>query len=296
MHQISFLLTLMALFAAVSNAHCPNAFAAGAAAESADITANDVPAAMQDVGIKEHLGSKLSVESLHFKNEKGEPVVLKDYLSAHRPVLLALVYYDCPNLCNLVLNGLTKSLGDLEWEPGKQFDIVAVSINPKENPEIAAAKKEAYLKLYGKPETAAGWHFLTGEESQIRQLASEVGFLYKKDGEQYAHAAVLYTLTPEGKISRYLYGIEFKPTDLKMALLEASNGKIGSVIDRILLFCYHYDPVTRKYSIYLTRVMAGGMAGSALFFGAYLAVFWNQERRRRPPNGSDAGSDLEIDR
>ncbi|MFL5814383.1 MAG: SCO family protein [Bdellovibrionia bacterium] len=287
MHQISFFFTLMALFASVSNAFSPNALAAGPAAAEADTTSNEVPAAMQDIGIKEHLGSKVSIESLHFKNEKGETVALKDYFPSHRPVLLTLVYFECPNLCNLVLNGLTKSLGDMEWEPGKQFDIVAVSINPNEKPELAAAKKEAYLKMYGKPETAAGWHFLTGEEPQIRQLASEVGFLYKKDGEQYAHAAALYALTPEGKISRYLYGIEFKPTDLKMALLEASNGKIGSVVDRILLFCYHYDPVTRKYSIYLTRVMTGGMAGSALFFGAYLAVFWNRERRRRPEQGSN---------
>jgi protein SCO1/2 len=275
MHQRSIFFILMALcFSA------PNAFSASVDAPS--VRPDEVPAAMQDIGIKEHLGAQVSVGTLHFKNEKGETVVLKDYLSSHRPVLLTLVYFECPNLCNILLNGLVKGLGDMPWEPGKQFDIVAVSINPNEKPELAAAKKEAYIKLYGKPQSAAGWHFLTGEESQIRQLASEVGFRYKKDGEQYAHAAALYVLTPEGKISRYLYGIEFKPTDLKMALLEASNGKIGSVIDRILLFCYHYDPVTRKYSVYLTRVMSGGMAGTVLFFGAYLAVFWNRERRRRP--------------
>jgi protein SCO1/2 len=249
-----------------------------------------VPAALQEVGIQEHLGAKVSVDSLQFKNEKGESVALKNYLSSHRPVLLSLVYYECPNLCNLVLNGLVKGLEGMEWEPGKQFDIVAVSINPAEKPELAAAKKEAYLKLYGRPGSAAGWHFLTGDEAQIRQLASEVGFRYKKDGNEYAHAAALYALTPEGKISRYLYGIEFKPNDLKMALLEASNGKIGTVIDRILLFCYHYDPITRKYSIYVSRVMTGGMAGTALFFGAYLAVFWNRERRRRDEDS------LETDR
>ncbi len=268
MHLISVFFTLLAL--AFSASFTPNAYG------------EDIPAPLQDVGIKEHLGAQVSAASLQFKNEKGETVTIKDYLGSHRPVLLTLVYFECPNLCNLVLNGLVKGLQELEWVPGKQFDIVAVSINPSEKPELAAAKKEAYLKLYGKPESAAGWHFLTGDEAQIRQLASEVGFLYKKDGTQYAHSAALYSLTPEGKISRYLYGIEFKPTDLKMALLEASNGKIGTVIDRILLFCYHYDPVTRKYSIYLSRVMTGGMAGTALFFGAYLAVFWSRERRRRP--------------
>lgn len=285
MRVFSLFYTILALTVFTHAVMASNSWAAGPAADLADtsgVASKVAPAALQDVGIKEHLGSKISVGSLHFKNEKGETVALSSFFSSHRPVLLTLVYFECPNLCNLVLNGLVKSLQDLEWQPGKQFDIVAVSINPSEKPELAAAKKEAYVKLYGKPESAAGWHFLTGDEAQIRQLASEVGFLYKKDGAEYAHAAAMYALTPEGKISRYLYGIEFKPTDLKMALLEASNGKIGTVIDRILLFCYHYDPVTRKYSIYLTRVMSGGMAGTAVFFGAYLAVFWNRERRRRP--------------
>lgn len=283
----------MTLISCAQTLVVPSGWAAGPAAEAAaeaGLSPNEVPKALQEVGIKEHLGSQVSIDSLRFKNEKGEPVALSSFFSAHRPVLLTLVYFECPNLCNLVLNGLVKGLQDMEWAPGKQFDIVAVSINPSEKPELAAAKKEAYIKLYGKPESAAGWHFLTGDEAQIRQLSSEVGFLYKKDGAEYAHAAAMYALTPEGKISRYLYGIEFKPTDLKMALLEASNGKIGTVIDRILLFCYHYDPVTRKYSIYLTRVMSGGMAGTALFLGAYLAVFWNRERRRRPK--IDLGTEL----
>jgi protein SCO1/2 len=265
MHRFFVLLTVLALSVCVSRVgYC-----------------EDVPSALQNVGVKEHLGTQVSVDSLHFKNEKGETVALKDYFSSHRPVLLALVYYKCPNLCNFMMNGLVKALGDMEWQPGRQFDIVAVSINPNDKPELAASKKEAYIKLYGRSESAAGWHFLTGDEAQVRQLASEVGFSYKKDGDQYAHAAALYALTPEGKISRYLYGIEFKPTDLKMALLEASNGKIGTVIDRILLFCYHYDPVTRKYSIYASRVMTGGAAGTVLFFGGYLAVFWNRERQKR---------------
>lgn len=243
--------------------------------------ADEVPQVLQEIGIHEHLGGKVSVDSLHFKNEKGETVLLKDYVSSRKPVLLTLIYYECPNLCNFMLNGLVKTLQNFDWEPGKQFDIVTVSIDPSEGPALAERKKEAYVKSYGKPETIAGWHFLTGEESQIRQLASEVGFLYKKEADQYAHGAALYVLTPEGKISRYLYGIEFKPTDLKMALLEASNGKIGTVIDRILLFCYHYDPVTRKYSVVISRVMTGGMAGTAIFFGAYLATFWTRQRRPR---------------
>jgi protein SCO1 len=250
------------------------------------VRAEAVPKELTDIGITEHLGSKVSVGELHFKDETGKDVVLSDYLSRGRPVILAMVYYECPNLCNMLLNGLSDGIknlsGTLNWTPGNQFDIVAVSINPNEKPELAAKKKAAYVQAYGRPETARGWHFLTGEESQIKKLASEVGFGYRwvKEDEQYAHASAIYALTPEGRISRYLYGIEFSPRDLRLALLEASNGKIGSVVDRFLMFCYHYDPKTQKYSLVATRVMDSGAAGTILVFGGYLVVFWRKERRR----------------
>jgi protein SCO1/2 len=250
------------------------------------VHAEAVPKELTDIGITEHLGSQISVNDLHFKDEEGKDVTISNYLSRGKPVILAMVYYDCPNLCNMLLNGLSDGLktlsSSLDWTPGNQFDIVAVSINPREKPELAAKKKAAYVKAYGRPETAKGWHFLTGEDDQIKKLAAQVGFGYRwvKEDEQYAHASAIYTLTPEGKIYRYLYGIEFSPKDLRLALLEASNGKIGNVIDRFMMFCYHYDAKTGKYSVVATRVMDSGAAGTVLVFGGFLVVFWRKERRK----------------
>jgi protein SCO1/2 len=244
--------------------------------------AEDVPYELKDIGITEHLGSDVSVRDLHFKDESGQDVTLSKYVDGKKPVVLALVYYECPNLCNMLLNGLTETLKSLDWTPGERFDIVAVSINPKETPDLAAKKKAAYVRSYGRAASAVGWHFLTGEESQIRKLASQVGFSYRYDEreKQYAHASAIYVLTPEGQISRYLYGIEFRPKDLKLALLEASSGKIGSVVDRFVLFCYHYDPKSRSYSMVINRVMTASCSGMILVFGGYLAVFWRREKKR----------------
>jgi protein SCO1/2 len=244
-------------------------------------SAVSIPDELKDVGITEHLGDSVSLADYTFKNEAGQNVKLANYFHAGRPVLLTLVYYECPNLCNFLLNGLVKSLKTLDWTPGQKFEIVTLSINPKETPVLAEKKKAAYLESYGRKEASAGWHFLTGDEAQIRKLANQVGFGYKYDtqDQQYAHSAAIFVLTPEGKISRYLYGIEFKNTDLRLSLLEASNGKIGTVIDRILLFCYRYDPQTRKYSIYLTKVMQAGCGLTLLVFGSYLALFWRRQRK-----------------
>jgi protein SCO1/2 len=174
-----------------------------------------------------------------------------------------------------------KSLKTFEWTPGQKFEIVTLSINPNEKSELAAKKKVAYLESYGRKEATSGWHFLTGDEVQIRKLAEQVGFGYRYEPKdnQYAHSAAIFALTPDGKISRYLYGIEFKNTDLRLTLLEASNGKIGTIVDRILLFCYRYDPQTRKYSIYLTKVMQTGCGLTLLVFGGYLSLFWRRERK-----------------
>lgn len=249
-----------------------------------------VPDELRGIGVTEHRGAQVSIEDLHFTDETGRNVPLARYFHSSRPVLLTLVYYECPNLCNLLLNGLVETLQHFQWVPGKQFEIVAVSINPREGPPLASRKKQAYLRAYGRPETSAGWHFLTGSEDQIRSLAGEVGFRYRWDGQQYAHQTVSYVLTPEGRISRYLYGIDFRPTDLKMALLEASNGRIGTVIDRLLLFCYRYDPKTRKYSVYLTRLMQAGGVLTVFLLGSYLAVFWIRERRLDFKNTVEKGA------
>lgn len=238
-----------------------------------------LPLELQGIGVTEHRGAQVSIQDLHFKDESGQDVKLARFFHASKPVLLTLVYFECPNLCNLMLNGLVETLQRFQWTPGNQFDIVAVSFNPHEGPALARRKKANYLRSYGRPDTAGGWHFLTGTEDQIHELAAEVGFAYRWEGQQYAHQTVSYVLTPEGRISRYLYGIDFPPIDLKLALLEASHGQIGSVIDRLLLFCYRYDPKTRKYSVYLTRVMQAGAALTLILLGSYLAAFWIRERR-----------------
>jgi protein SCO1/2 len=248
--------------------------------------AQEIPKELKDVGIVEHLGDTVSVQDLTFKDESGRDVRLSEYFAPGRPVLLNLVYYGCGNLCSFVLNGLVSSLQKIDWVPGKQFELVTLSIDPTETPELAHRKKESYLKSYGKREATPGWHFLTGKEEQIRKLAFEIGFGYRYDEteKQYAHSAALFVLTPEGKISRILYGIDYPAKDLRLALLEASNGRVGTVIDRLLLFCYRYDPKLRKYSVYLTRVMQTGGAGTVLIFGGYLALFWRMQRRRRESN------------
>jgi protein SCO1 len=261
---------------------------------------DEIPSALKGVGIDDHLGSAVSIHSLKFRDESGKAVALEDYFHAGRPVLLTLVYYECPNLCNFVLNGLVNTLREMDWKPGKQFEIVAVSIDPREGPDLAARKKAAYLASYRHPETASGWHFLTAlpeqnlaaphrsgppsaeppTNSSISGLAHEVGFGYRWAGAEYAHGAAVYVLTPEGRISRYLNGIEFPQTGLRLSLLEASSGKIGSIVDRVLLFCYHYDPQSRKYSLVIMRVMQVGCVGTVILGLLYLLVFWDGERRR----------------
>ncbi|MBI4211738.1 MAG: SCO family protein [Deltaproteobacteria bacterium] len=227
--------------------------------------AEQTPVELEGVGIEEQLGKLLSTE-LSFFDEAGKEVWLKSYMDGQHPLILAFVYYECPNLCTFVLNALTDALKDLSWTPGKEFQAVMVSINPKETPELAAAKKASHLEALGKPTAASGWHFLTGEEIHIKALADQAGFHYIYDPveEQYAHAATLIILTPDGRISRYLYGIQYPPRDVKLALLEATEGKIGNIIDRFMLFCYHYDPKGKKYALMATRLMKGGAAVTVL--------------------------------
>ena len=243
--------------------------------------AAQVPDQLKDVGVVEKLGSSLQLSEFTFRDEQGELVQLDRYFRRGVPVLLTLIYYQCPNLCNFMLNGLVQSLKDFSWSPGKEFEIVTISINPAETPELARAKKESYFKVYQRPQAAQGWHFLTGSEDQIKKLADQVGFRYRYEPteKQYAHGAVVPVLTPEGRISRYLYGIEYSHQDLKLALLEASQGKIGTMVDRILLFCYRYDPLTRKYSVYLTKLMQIGCGVTALIMGTYLFTFWRRQRK-----------------
>jgi protein SCO1/2 len=237
-----------------------------------------MPFAPQEIAITEHLGEKVTLDGIQLRDETGQEVPLSRFFSGRKPVLLSLVYYNCPSLCNLVLNGLSQTLKQLDWVPGEQFEIVTVSIKPEEGAELATQKKASYVRDLG-PERARasqGWHFLTGREEEIRKLAGQVGFGYRWDPrtEEYAHSAALFILTPNGTISRYLYGIEYSVKDLKLSLLEASGGKIGTVIDRFLLFCYRYDATTRKYSVYLTRLVQVSSLATIVLLALVLLYFW----------------------
>ena len=237
-----------------------------------------IPIELQGVGLEEHLGAAIPLD-LPFRNETGETVSLHSFFDGKRPVILTLSYYGCPMLCGLVLNGLTRGLKEVAWTAGEQFQYVNVSIDPTEGPELAQEKKANYLTTYARPGAERGWHFLVGEEAAIRALTAATGFQYRYDDEQqqYAHAAVIVIATPDGRISRYLYGIDFHPRDLRLALLEATKGAIGNLADRFLMFCYHYDPTTRRYGLFATRLMQLG--GGITVAG--LAVLLTRLRRRR---------------
>jgi protein SCO1/2 len=236
------------------------------------------PPITREVGIDQRLNAQVPLD-LPFRDEDGRPVRLGDYFG-RRPVVVALVYYECPMLCTQVLNGLISALGVLSFDAGREFDVVAVSFDPKEGPGLASAKKRAYLERYGRQGAERGWHFLTGDEPSIARLTKAVGFRYAYDQaiDQYAHGAGIIVLTPHGVVSRYFYGIEYAPRDLRLGLVEASADRIGTAVDRVLLLCYHYDPSTGRYGfVALTLVRIGG----ALTLVALGAFFWFERRRVR---------------
>ncbi|MDP2600563.1 MAG: SCO family protein [Deltaproteobacteria bacterium] len=234
--------------------------------------AEPVPTELQGVGVTPKLGEMLPLD-LTFQNEHGETVALGSFFKEKKPVILALVYYECPNLCTFLLNGAIEGLQKVPMSIGQEFDFVAVSINPQETPALALQKKEAYLKEYGRPQASQGWHFLVGQEENIQKLAASVGFQYRYDEQekQYAHAAALFIATPEGKVARVLQGIQFNPRDLRLALVESSEGKIGTFTDQVLLFCFRYDPKASKYGLFASNLMKGAGAATLLGLG-YLFI------------------------
>lgn len=213
------------------------------------------PPVLKDVGIDQLLDNQVPTD-LEFRDETGKAVRLADYFK-DKPVVLSLVYYDCPQLCTMVLTGLLGALKTLPMTPGKEFISLTVSFDPKEKPELAAAKREEYLKKFARPEANDGWHFLTGDERSIRELTRSVGFRYVWDPvtQQYAHASGIMVLTPGGRVSRYFYGIEYAPRDLRFGIVDASGGKIGSLADQVILYCYQYDPNRGTYGLVLMRLM-----------------------------------------
>jgi protein SCO1/2 len=250
--------------------------------------ADQLPQELEGVGITEHLEGQVPL-NLEFVDETGRKVRLSDYFDGQRPVILTLNYYRCPMLCTLQLNGLIAGLQEMSWLPGQQFEIVTVSIDPAETPSLAAAKKQSYMTDYGRPSAAAGWHFLTGKQKAIKTLADEVGFGYRWNPErkQWMHAAALFVCTPDGKLSRYLYGVQYDPDTLRLSLVEASAGKAGSSLDRVILYCYQYDPSAGKYGLVSLNVVRVGGVLTLLALGLLLMPLWLRETRRRRKASTD---------
>lgn len=259
---------------------CAMAAVAGVAARAQ--TAQPLPAGLQNVGLTQKLDAALPLDT-SFVDEDGSNVALGDYFSTGRPVLLTLVYYRCPMLCNVVLQGLTDALRRMDWTPGEQFEIVTVSIDPRETPELARDKKRSILEAYGRPQAARGWHFLTGPAADVERLADAVGFEYEylpQRGE-YAHPAALYIVTPAGRISRYLLGVTFDPQTTRLSLVEAADGKIGTLADQFLLYCFRYDAESGRYTAVVWNIMRLGGLATLLVLGVVLALFWRRELRVR---------------
>ena len=236
--------------------------------------ANVRPPGLKNVGIEQHLNEQIP-PSLAFRDETGKAVQLSDYFGK-KPMILNLVYYQCPMLCGEVLSGLESALRVLKFDVGKEFDVLTVSFDPKETPEMAAAKKADYLRRYGRPGAAQGWHFLTGPQASIDALTKAAGFQYQYDSRngQFAHATAIMVLTPQGKIAQYYYGVEFAPKDLRLGLIQASENKIGTVVDQVLLYCYHYDPETGKYGAIISRVLQMAAGATVLILGTFLVVMF----------------------
>lgn len=246
-----------------------------------EVTGHEKPPELASVGVEEHLGQQLDM-SLQFTNDDGAVVPLGQLFHKGRPVLMAMVYYNCPSLCSYHLTGLTEDLKALKWTSGEQFDLIAVSMAHTETAELAHAKKLAYLKVYGRDIAGTGWHFLVGSKENVKALADQLGFKFNwlPDKKEFAHNSVAYVLTPDGKISRYLHGIQPEIPTVKLSLLEASNGKIGSYVEQALMFCFKFDPKKNKYTLYAWNLMRIGAILMVLLLAIFLVPVWWREQRR----------------
>ena len=245
------------------------------------IPASTLPSALRGVGLDQRLGDQVPLD-LVFRDERGDPVSLDRYFG-DRPVILALVYYECPMLCSLQLGGLVRSLRALTLNPAEDFEIVTISFDPGETPAVAAQRKAAYLERYARAGAETGWHFLTGSQESIQLLTEAVGFRYAYDPktDEYSHAAGIVVLTPEGRISRYFYGIEYPARDLRLGLVEASDHQIGSFVDQVLLFCFHYDPLEGKYNFAIMNGLRAGGLATVLILGGFVINALRRDRRNK---------------
>jgi len=241
-----------------------------------------LPPGLSKVGIDQRLNEQVPLD-LHFQDEQGRTVRLGDYFHNGRPVIISLVYYNCPMLCGEVLNGMSTAFKVLKFTLGKEYEVITLSIDPREKPELAAAKKRSYIEHLDRPGAEAGWHFLTGEQPQIDALADAIGWHYQYDPkiDQFAHAAGIVLVTPLGRISQYYYGVEFSARDMRLGIIEASGNRIGSLADQVLLYCYHYDPRTGKYGAVIYNVVRLAGAATVLILGSFLFIMFRREATRR---------------
>ena len=235
---------------------------------------------LKKVGIEQHLNQQLPLD-LKFRDESGREVRLADYFGK-RPVVLSMVYYECPMLCGEVLNGEASVFSALKFDIGKEYEVVTVSFDPTETPDLARAKKRNFVERYGRPGGDEGWHFLTGDKASIESLTKAVGFNYAwdRDTKQFAHAAAIMVVTPEGKLAQYFYGVEYSPKDLRFGLVQASQNKIGNVVDQVLLYCYHYDPRTGKYGAVISRALSIGGGLTVVILGGFLIIMFRLEPQK----------------
>ncbi len=240
--------------------------------------ARETPKELEGIGIIEHPNAQLPTDA-RFKTEDGEDIALGDLIDGTKPVLLTLIYFECPMLCSLVVNGAVDAMKRMKYVPGKEFTMITISFNPLETPTLAKLKKQAYIKDYGRPEAASGWMFLTGTEENIKRVTEAVGFGYKwnEKMQEYAHSAAIFVVTPDGRLSRYLYGVLYDPNTLRLSLLEASEGKIGTPLDKIIMYCFHYDEREGKYTPRAVGIMrAGGFITLLILAGIFCGVFFKR--------------------
>lgn len=246
-------------------------------------TSNGLPPALKEIGIEQRLGEQLPLDA-EFRDETGKLIKLGDLFGKGRPVVIAFVYYECPMLCSQVLNGLTGSLKGISFNAGKEFDVIAVSFDAAEfeRSDLAAAKKAGYMERYGRPGTETGWHFLTGSEESVKAITEAAGFSFKWDEEskQFAHSAAIMVATPEGKLSRYFYGIDYSPKDLKFGIMESAEARVGNPAEQLLLYCFHYDPSTGKYGLAILSLIRLGGIVTLLGMGFAGFVFWRRSKRK----------------
>jgi protein SCO1/2 len=265
----------------VVNAQSPN-FMTGAINDAAGPPSSLKPDQLKEVTFKQRLNQQLPLDAA-FKDEYGRPVTLGRYFGQKKPVIVAFVYYTCPMLCTQIMNGISSSLRALPFTAGQDFDVVLVSFDPRDNPAAALEKKQALLKYWNSEQTSGGWHFLTGDEATIQRVTDAAGFVYKFDPQtgQYAHVSGILVATPDGHLARYFYGIEYSAKELRLALVESGEGHIGSPIDELLLYCYHYDPEQGRYGATVMNLVRG----AAVLTLAAMAVFFVASRRResQPP-------------